>query len=79
MEQAYCFFHQKYRVYEFSSSESQKDDIEYAVGNYADSMSRELYGLLSGGDEAFLHEHSGFDADMRTALSILESSLDSGA
>ena len=31
IEQAYSFFHQKYRVYEFSHSEIQKDDIEYAV------------------------------------------------
>ena len=28
IESAYCFLHQKYRVYKFSNNETQRDDIE---------------------------------------------------
>ena len=30
IESAYCFIHQKWRVYKFSTIDWQKDDIEYA-------------------------------------------------
>ena len=72
-EQAYCFFHQKWRVYAGSSNERQKDDIEYAVSSYVDSMSPELYAAISGGDNSFLRDHSRFSSDIRSALASLES------
>lgn len=38
IESAYCFFHQKLRVYEYSTSPTQRDDIEYAISQYVDGM-----------------------------------------
>ena len=75
MEQAYCFFHQKWRVYSGKSSETQQDDIEYAVSAYADAMDAGLFTLLSGGNPAFLHEHSSFAKDITHALALLERGL----
>lgn len=75
VEQAYCFFHQKYRVYEFSHSESQRDDIEYAISSYVDQMSVQFYALLSKGDDSFLKEHSTFETDIRSALDQLSALL----
>ena len=75
MEQAYAFFHQKYRVYEFSPSEPERDNIEYAISSYLDRMSPELYLFLSGGREGFLREHGSFPGDMREAISLMEESL----
>lgn len=43
IESAYCFFHQKLRVYEFSRSQTQRDDIEYAISQYVDGMNPALY------------------------------------
>ena len=43
IEAAYCFLHQKYRVYEFSTSETQRDDIEFAIASYVDGMNKALY------------------------------------
>jgi len=71
VEQAYAFFHQKYRVYEFSTSETEKDNIEYAISSYAEGMSRDLYDYLSGGKEGFLYEHSSFEEDIRSALEVM--------
>ena len=31
IESAYCFIHQKLRVFEFSTNPTQRDDIEYAI------------------------------------------------
>jgi len=75
VEQAYAFFHQKYRVYEFSSSEMEKDNIEYAISSYAEGMSRELYDFLSQGREGFLYEHVSFAEDIRSAISVMEDIL----
>lgn len=72
IESAYCFFHQKYRVYEHSNMDWQKDDIEYAIANYVDQMDKELYALLSKGNDDYLLDHLHFAQDMRNALDALE-------
>lgn len=76
IEQAYSFFHQKWNVYAGKSSEVQKDDIEYAISSYADTMSEDLYDLLSGGDKRFLREHPTFAKDIQHALMVMESALE---
>lgn len=68
IEMAYSFFHQKLRVYEFSTSEVQRDDIEYAINEYVTMMSPELLDYISDGRPAFLREHSTFEMDMREAV-----------
>lgn len=75
IEQAYCFFHQKYRVYEFSHSESQRDDIEYAISSYVSQMSEDLFALLANGNGSFLKEHSTFEEDIRSAIEQLSALL----
>lgn len=75
IEAAYCFFHQKWRVYEHSTCESQKDDIEYAIASYVGQMNRELYNYLAEGKSGFLVDHLTFCRDMKTAIEILEKSL----
>lgn len=72
IESAYCFFHQKYRVYEHSNMDWQKDDIEYAIANYVNQMDKELYTLLSNGNDDYLLDHCLFAQDMRSALDTLE-------
>lgn len=72
IEQAYSFFHQKLRVYEFSHSETQRDDIEYAISSYVDGMSPELYSLLSEGDSDFLRSHPSFERNLRDAVGRME-------
>ena len=47
IETAYCFLHQKLRVFEYSTLDWQKEDIEFAIGEYTDNMSTELYEKLS--------------------------------
>lgn len=37
IESAYCFFHQKWRVYSYSNNLRQKDDIEYSIASYVES------------------------------------------
>lgn len=58
IEQAYAFFHQKLKVYEHSTSEREMDHIEDTISAYADTMSLVLFEALSGGNKAFLHEHT---------------------
>ena len=70
--QAYAFFHQKEKVYRFSTSEAEKDHIEDSISSYVNQMSPELYTALSGGSDAFLREHSTFQEDIREALDKLE-------
>ncbi len=41
IETAYCFLHQKRNVYIHSSLDWQKDDIEYAIASYAESMNQQ--------------------------------------
>ena len=47
IESAFCFFHQKQRIYQYSTLDWQKDDIEYAIGDYVDNMNKELYSSLT--------------------------------
>ena len=54
IESAYCFFHQKLRVYEYSTSPTQRDDIEYAISQYVDGMNPALYQLLANGTPHYL-------------------------
>ena len=56
IETAYCFFHQKERVFAHSTMDWQKDDIEYAIASYVDEMNAELYQLLSHGNTTFHQE-----------------------
>ena len=72
VESAYCFFHQKLRVYEYSTSPTQRDDIEYAISQYIDEMNPSLYQLLAGDRKEFLLDHTRFEEDMREAQAKLE-------
>lgn len=72
VDTAYCFLHQKERVYAHSTMEWQRDDIECAISAYADSMSPALYAALSAGNAGFLHDHARFHDDLRQALHTLE-------
>lgn len=72
IESAYCFLHQKYRVYEFSNSETQRDDIEFAIASYVNDMNKELYAHLAKGRKEFLCNHTTFAVDMQEAINELE-------
>ena len=72
IESAFCFFHQKWNIYSKSVNERQRDDIEYAIGNYANDMNRELYTEMSGEKNGFLLEHSTFAEDISNAIAYLE-------
>lgn len=72
IESAYCFIHQKLRVYEFSTNPTQRDDIEYAISQYVDGMNPQLYLLLADGRDGFLLDHVSFEQDMRKAQEQLE-------
>lgn len=75
IESAYCFFHQKWRVYEHSSSAVQRDDIEYAISSYVEDMNHSLYAEIACGKLHFLLDHRSFADDMPLAISKLESML----
>lgn len=75
IESAYCFIHQKLRVYEYSSSPTQRDDIEYAISQYVDEMNATLYSILAAGKSGYLLDHTTFEQDMRDAQGKLESML----
>ena len=72
LQTAYCFLHQKERVYRYSTMEWQRDDIEYAIAQYVSSMQPELYAQLSAGRPDYLLDHSRFHEDMTDALAQLE-------
>ena len=72
IEAAYCFIHQKLRVYEFSHNPTQRDDIEYAIAQYVEGMNPSLYQLLAKGRKEFLVDHVNFEKDMREAQGKLE-------
>lgn len=72
---AYCFMHQKYRVYEFSDSETQRDDIEFAIASYVNDMNKQLYARLAKGRKDFLCNHTTFAEDMQEAINELEMKL----
>ena len=75
IESAYSFFHQKYRVYEYSHSDGQKDDIEYAISSYVEQMNPSLYDYLSGGRKDYLLSHASFVQDIKDAIEQLEGML----
>uniref|UniRef100_A0AB33IPD5 Uncharacterized protein n=1 Tax=Prevotella sp. GTC17253 TaxID=3236793 RepID=A0AB33IPD5_9BACT len=75
IESAYSFFHQKYRVYQYSTLDWQKDDIEYAIGSYVADMNKDLYALLANGRSSYLLDHTTFDADLSLAVERLEKML----
>lgn len=75
IETAYCFFHQKERVYEHSNMDWQKDDIEVAIADYVDEMNTDLYHFLSKGNESFLRNHDTFQHDLQQAVTTLEKML----
>lgn len=72
IETAYCFLHQKERVFRYSTMDWQKEDIEYAIAQYVDSMPSELYAQLAAGRKDYLLDHTRFFADMNDALEQLE-------
>ena len=71
IQEAYAFFHQKWRIYSQSTNGRQKDDIEY----YARNMNTELYQLLAHNREGFLFTHTTFAADISFAVDKLEQML----
>jgi len=75
IETAYAFMHQKLRVYEHSTMDWQKDDIEMIIGSYADDINPELLTLLSGGRADFLKDHKKFQDDITHAVAVLEKML----
>lgn len=75
IETAYCFLHQKERVFRYSTMEWQKEDIEYAISSYVDSMPPELYQLISHGRKDYLIDHRRFSEDMNDAIEQLEKLL----
>lgn len=75
IESAYAFFHQKQRVYQYSTLDWQKDDIEYAIEDYVSQMDGELYDLISKGRSDFLRKHSSFAEDILNAVEQLEKML----
>jgi hypothetical protein len=75
VETAYCFLHQKLRVYEHSTLSWQRDDIEQAIAAYVDEMNPALYAALARGRADYLRRHSTFAADMSEAVDYLENQL----
>jgi hypothetical protein len=53
----------------------QKDDIEYAIASYIDSMPKDLYEQLAEGRQDFLLDHKRFADDMTLAVDKLERML----
>lgn len=75
IETAYCFFHQKQRVYEYSTMDWQKEDIEYAIGSYIDTMDKRLYDKISSGREDYLRTNDKFGLELKEAVEKLEKML----
>ena len=75
IETAYSFLHQKQRIYIHSTLDWQKDDIEMAIADYADSMSPALYEAISEGRADFLRDHKRFREDITHAVEALEGML----
>lgn len=76
IETTYCFLHQKLRVYEYSTMEWQREDIEYAIAQYVEQMPPLLYERLADGRRDYLLEHARFEEDMRHGVNRLEGYLD---
>ncbi len=75
IETAYSFLHQKLNIYTHSRLIWQKEDIEYAVASYVDSMSQELYDNISDKTADFLKDHQRFLEDIIQAVERLETML----
>lgn len=75
VESAYAFFHQKWRIYQYSTIDWQRDDIEYAIEDYVSRMDIELYEWLANGRNEFLCNHSDFAEDLECAVNLLETRL----
>lgn len=75
IETAYCFFHQKERVFAHSTLDWQKDDIEQAISAYVDGMDSALYAQLAHGRADFLRNHATFHADLMAAVDEMERML----
>jgi len=75
LETAYCFLHQKQRVFQYSTMDWQKDDIEVAIASYVEDMNPQLYALLSEGKSDYLLNHRRFGEDMIHGVEILEQML----
>jgi len=75
IETAYSFLHQKRNVYIHSTLDWQRDDIEYAIAQYADDMDGELLKALSDGKTDFLRDHRRFEQDITCAVERLEEML----
>ncbi len=75
IETAYSFLHQKRNVYIHSTLDWQRDDIEYAIAQYADDMDGELLKALSDGKTDFLRDHRRFEQDITRAVERLEEML----
>jgi hypothetical protein len=72
IELAYSFLHQKWRVYQYSTDEQQKDAIEYAISSFAETMSPDLYEHISQGQDDYLMSHRRFATDLEEAVGRLE-------
>lgn len=75
IETTYCLLHQKLRVYQYSTMDWQKDDIEYAISNFVHDIPKELLNQLSDGKADFLCDHQTFQQDMQRAVTMLEEML----
>lgn len=75
LETAYCFMHQKQRVYQYSNMDWQRDDIECAISSFVDEMDPCLYSILADKRSDFLLSHARFGEDLLHAVQVLESML----
>ena len=75
VETAYSFLHQKRNVYVHSTLDWQRDDIEYAIGNFADDIHPLLLDVLADGRSDFLHDHRQFLSDITQAVERLATLL----
>lgn len=75
IETAYCFFHQKWRVYRDSTIDRQQDEIEQAIGGFVATMNPSLYAFLAEGREDFLHRHDRFADHLSESVDRLEALL----
>lgn len=75
IETAYSFFHQKWRVYQYSSLDWQCDDIECAIAGYTEQMNVQLYQWLADGRPDFLRQHATFASDLQEAIGRMEQML----
>lgn len=75
IETAYCFFHQKRKVYEKSNNSTQKDEIEIAINSYIMQMNKDLYAKIAKGNDRYLLDHTTFTLDLFSSVNRLEKLL----